>query len=523
MKRAISGYFDNAIMITNLNGYPNKPSKSKKLVQSTSEKCVSTQDFKIKENPIYLSNRQKFNDKFRINNIDIKFNLKKNLKKFDTIINNKSHSKLGKTKQGNNQYFPKYKNARIHLKSLNNVPSIPKLIIIKDNINKSIKNKFDNKIFTELYNENNKQTQLDPHGYFPEDFSLNIFKSTELYKKRYKIEPCRLKKVLKNLNIKENSKKNKNIISLIKKNTLNNNVGTKMFKLLKSNKIDRFVNRYLNLNNASSHFRNENEKNKENNKEYKKESNKENNKENNLSFSFKKKKTKKIFITHKNNEIKKLNKLNHIESEESKLNRRVNIYTRHYTNINNNNCEIKRKNYYHFYRNFSNRYFSNDSVKINTANSGTQTININDSNNIKNSAINLNDFTNDSFNEKKNKKNIVNKKNMHNLPSYKEKYCSYKEIKFEMIKNPKESYFLKKFKKMMKSVSNAKIAKTNSSFSNDINNKNKKNTQNFKHTINNLQKGKKLIFSFYDPKDRFIQFFKKLEKKSNNYQKTFIK
>ena len=480
MKRTISGYLENPLLIKNTNLFQNKSSKRKKLFQSTSEKCVCTNNINTKESQIQSTHKPKFNEKYKVNSINIKFNILQNLRKYNTIFNNKSNKNLEKINQG---IKLKNKNSIFHLKSLNNIPNIPRLIINKEKI-KSIQNNFDEN-YTMQDNEKNGLNQLDPHGYFPEDYSLNVFKSTDLYQKRYKIETCRLKKVLKNINTKENTKKNKNIIRLIKKNALNNNISTKMFKLLKSNKIDRFVDRYLNIKNPISHLKSENENIKENQK----------NNNNNL-----KKKPRKIFLTNKNNDIIQLNFL---DLEE--LRKKTKIHMHPYTIVNNN--EINSNNHYiqYYYRNFS-----NDNNKTNTANSGTQTININDSNN-KNSIINSKEFESDSLNEIK--KHIVNRKNVNNLPSHRDNIYSFKEIKFKIIKSPKESYFLKKYKNMMKSFSKVK---TNFSYSENrkkIKNNNKNDNKN-DNKINNLKKSKKLIFSFYDPKDRFIQLFKKLEKKA---------
>lgn len=449
MKRAISGYFENPILKKNLNFIVNKPKKRKKLTTSTSEKCVFT---KNKDCQVYYSNRSKFNEEYKVKNINIKFDILQNLKKHNTIFNHKSHIKLKKVNQENKQ-----KNSKFNKKLLKNDINIPKLIINKEKIN----NYLDEKI-TEKNNEKNKQTQLDPHGYFPDDFSLNIYKSTCLYKNRYKIESCRLKKVLKNIYIKENSKKNKNLINIIKKNTIKNNVSTKMFKLLKSKKIDRFVNRYLNVDISSKNNNNKNETSKNNN-------------------SFNKIK-KKIFITNKKKEI---TQLKCIDSDE--IDKKANILIHPYTNIISNEKNKININF--------NRNFSNDNIKTNTANSATQTLNINDTKN-KNSACNLYDSENKSFIDK-NKNSL----NINNTPSFKDKYYNFKEIKFEMIKYPKKEIFLKKFQKMMRPFS---ASKTNSY--NNIN----------KNDVNNLNKDKKLIFSFYDPKDKYIQLFDELQKRAKD-------
>ena len=70
-----------------------------------------------------------------------------------------------------------------------------------------------------------------------------------------------------------------------------------------------------------------------------------------------------------------------------------------------------------------------------------------------------------------------------------------------MINYPKKEIFLKKFQKMMRPFS---ASKTNSY--NNIN----------KNDVNNLNKDKKLIFSFYDPKDKYIQLFDELQKRAKD-------
>ena len=292
-----------------------------------------------------------------------------------------------------------------------------------------------------IENKEDKQIQLDPHGYFPEDFSLNIYKSTSLYKNRYKIETCRLKKVLKNLYHEENSKKNKNLNEIIKKNTIQNTLSIKMFKLLKAKKIDRFVNRLLNIKNIPNI------------------SKKENSKDNSKRDNF--------FLTNKN-KYRDKNKINYIEYDDK--------------NSKNNVC-IQPYSIIHYEKNI-NRNFPLDNIKINsTANSATQTYH--------------------TLREK-NKNKILNKKYCYNNSSipYKDKNLNYKEIKFEIIKAPKKNIFLKKHKKKSKPFS---ATRTNSS--------------NFIVQNNNIiNKDKKLIFSFYDPKDRYVQLFEELEKKELEYK-----
>ena len=93
-------------------------------------------------------------------------------------------------------------------------------------------------------------------GYFPEDFSLNIYKSTSLYKKRYQIEPLRLKNQLKVIKIKKKSMKNEKIINKINKYITETSFSSDLFRLLKSKKIDRFVKRYLEKKNYLNDYNN---------------------------------------------------------------------------------------------------------------------------------------------------------------------------------------------------------------------------------------------------------------------------
>ena len=96
-----------------------------------------------------------------------------------------------------------------------------------------------------LYPVNNKRVIPIVTGYFPEDFSLNIYRSTSLYKKRYQIEPFKLKGQLKIIKTQKKSKIIDNIIKSIKKKEKENCISSDLLRLLKSNKIDTFAKRYL--------------------------------------------------------------------------------------------------------------------------------------------------------------------------------------------------------------------------------------------------------------------------------------
>lgn len=117
------------------------------------------------------------------------------------------------------------------------------LNLLKSKKNQSLKELNDN-IHKTIYVKKKKAIPI-ASGYFPEDFSLNIFKSTSLYKRRYQIESLPLKKQLKLINLQKKSNKNEKIIKAIKKNIIENNFSSDLMRLLKSNKIDRFAKRYL--------------------------------------------------------------------------------------------------------------------------------------------------------------------------------------------------------------------------------------------------------------------------------------
>ena len=447
MKRVRSGFYNNSESKRTVNILNKTIKKKKKLTQSISERSVYTNT--KKDNNFLSKNNSNMNENYKLKKIDIKFNILNNLKNYNTIFNKNSYQKLIKINQdtANN-------NSKFKLKLFNHIPNIPKLIINK--------NKFTNNFLYDLesekddndnnINSKNKQTQLDPHGYFPEDFSLNIYKSTSLYKNRYKIQTCRLKKVLKNIYQEENSKHTKNLNDIIKKNTIENNLSINMLKLLKAQKIDRFVNRLLNINNNPFQIQNENSKDNINK----------------IKDNF--------FLTNKNKLSKKINNFDLDE-----LDSKNNAYIQPYSKINNEDLINK----YFFVRNTS----LDNNNKSNTANSSTQTINVkNELRNKYYSNKNRNEFGNKSL---KDKQNIFNNNNL----SFKGKNCSCKEIKFEMIKFPKKNIFLKKNEKVIRPFS---ASKTKSLSSLNIQNNN---------IINNFNKDKKLIFSFYDPKDKYIQLF----------------
>ena len=429
MRRIKSGFYENPVLKKNSIILKKSNKKRKNLKQSISERCL----YSSKNKQLFSNNNNnfKFKEDCEVKNIDIKFNILNNLKKYNTIYNNNFYQRLVKNDKENNKSNLKFKIKLLN----NNNPKISELLINKDTIdenylNDSIQNINQN---INIENKENKQTQLDPHGYFPEDFSLNIYKSTSLYKNRYKIESCRLKKVLKNIYHEENSKKNKNLNNLIKKNTIENTSSIKMLRLLKSRKIDRFVNKLLDMKNIHSENKKENSK-----QNIKKQNNKKDN----------------FFITNKNKEH-----INNIDYGDKNNNNKICIQP--YSNIQNE------KN--------NNRFSPLNNFKNNTTSSGTQTINPN------------------------------NKSRIYYILRNNENKYNYKEMKFEMIKTSKKNKFLKKCEKMIRPFS---ATKPNSSFFDCKNN----------NIINNFNKDKKLIFSFYDPKDKYIQLFDELEKREIEYK-----
>ena len=96
-----------------------------------------------------------------------------------------------------------------------------------------------------VYSLTNKRVTPIGSGYFPKDYSLNIYKSTSFYKKRYQIEPFKLKYQIKCLKTPKNSKKIDYIIKLFKAKEKKNHFSSDLLRLIKSNKIDRFAKRYL--------------------------------------------------------------------------------------------------------------------------------------------------------------------------------------------------------------------------------------------------------------------------------------
>lgn len=120
------------------------------------------------------------------------------------------------------------------------------LNLLKTKKNNSLKDflAYENKNRT-IYNTPKRKSIPIVTGYFPIDFSLNIYKSTDLYKKRYQIEPLRLKQQLKLVKIQKKSKKSEKIIKSFKKSLVENTFSSDLLRLIKSNKIDRFAKRYL--------------------------------------------------------------------------------------------------------------------------------------------------------------------------------------------------------------------------------------------------------------------------------------
>ena len=427
MIRAKSGYYYNS----KYNKINDEKRKKKEIKKSISENFIISQNKDIKNNS---KNNSKNIEDYKINNINIKFNILNNYKKYYTIFNNSIYPKILNNNQENKT------SRKFRMKLINNKPYKPKIKINYDYYNNN----------SPYENDFKGQVQLEPLGYFPEDFSLNIYKCTSFYKNRYKIQSCRLKKTLKNIYVNENSKKNKDINTVLKKK-LNENILTKeMLKLLKSNQIDRFVNRLLNLKNC---YKNQNENRKDNNS---------------LSNRQRKK-----FISH-DKKVAKKGKLFCPNTDYRKLNICINSYTNNYVN--------RKRNYLV------------DNIKTNISNTDNQNININKNKN-KYFVYNLNEFEDKPLTDK-NTRNILNENKYINSTSS----SNYEKNKgnYYNYDNSKEK-FIKKIKRPFSS-SNAKT-----SFSNT---KNK--------ITKNSSKKKGLIFSFYDPNDKYIKIFERLEKKAKD-------
>jgi len=424
MKRAKSGNF---IYKNNISQVNNLTTQKDKKNQSISGKIFYSnyKDSKINSN----SSNSKFNEEYKVKNIDIKFNILNNYRKFKTIINSNIYPKI----LSNNQ-DDKTSNSKLHLKLFNNSK---KEKPITSNINQNILNDEN----TEYDSENKDPTQLDIHGYFPDDFPLRAFKCTSFYKNRYKIQTKHLKNTLNDIYVDENDKRKKNINYIIKKNN-ENTLSNEMLRLLKSNRIDRFVNRYLNLKNI-------NFKNKKQNNRYIKSS----------TYRYRKQ-----YMGSK---------------DQNDNDKKLNIVINPYLSINGGYNTINAKNF--------NRNYLIDNMKTNTANSGTQTINAEDKNKGKDI---------DYISKKKKKDFLTHNKFITNSPINNNKI---NENNFEIVGNLKKNMFSKKHQKKVRPFT---ASKTTTSFNNHKNN-----------AIKSFEHKRGLVFSLYDPKDKYIQLFEHMEKR----------
>ena len=312
-------------------------------------------------------------------------------------------------------------------------------------------------------NISKKRTIPVARGYFPEDFSLNIYKSTSLYKKRYQIEPKRLKQQLKKIKTQKTIMKNDNIINTINKKMKEDCFSSDQLRLLKSNKIDRFAKRYL---------------------------------EN------KKSKTTKRNIT---NNIKKDIKKKFIISLSPK---KHNKETKHTDEDKINNEDVICKNllnsleYMKGIENTGNPYFDNNNFvchnldnnsKNDGINSGIQTQNINQN------KENIKD------NEHKSIKGALSQRFLKNNYIYDSLSSYNNEVKSPNIENisncrTKKRKIRKKYLFWDRNKEKIKLlSPKNSSLINNI--------------INKFDKNKKLIYSFYNPNDIHIKLLKEYENK----------
>jgi hypothetical protein len=421
MKRAKSGNF---IYKNNISQVNTLTIKKDKINKSISGNIFNSN---YKDSKINSNSNSKFNEDCKVKNIDIKFSILNNYKKFKTIINSNIYPKI----LDNNQ-DDKTSNSKLHLKLFNNSK---KEKPITSNINQNILNEEN----IEYNSENKDPTQLDIHGYFPDDFPLRAFKCTSFYKNRYKIQTKHLKNTLNNIYVDENAKRKKNINYIIKKNN-ENTLSNEMLRLLKSNRIDRFVNRYLNLKN----------------------------------ITFKNKKHNSRYIISSTYRYRKHYKTNKDQNDnDEKLNICINPYLdakRGYNTIN-------AKNF--------NRNYLIDNMKTNMANSGTQTINAENKNKDK-------DIINIS--KEKKKDYLTNNKFITNSPINNNNKLN--ENNFEIIGNLKKNMFSKKYHKKVRPFTGSKTI---------YNHK--------KNDIKNSENKRGLVFSLYDPKDKYIQLFEQLEKR----------
>jgi hypothetical protein len=419
MKRAKSGNF---IYKNNLSQVNNLPAQKDKKNQSISGNIFYSN---YKDSKINSNSNSKFNEDYKVKNIDIKFNILNNYRKFKTIINSNAYPKI----LNNNQEDKS--NSKLHLKLFNNSK---KEKPITSNINQNILNEEN----IEYNSENKDPTQLDIHGYFPDDFPLRAFKCTSFYKNRYKIQTKHLKNTLNNIYVDENAKRKKNINYIIKKNN-ENTLSNEMLRLLKSNRIDRFVNRYLNLKNITF-------KNKKYNNRY-------------INSS-----------TYRNRKQYMSNK------EQNDNDKKLNICISPYLNAKKGYNTINAKNF--------NRNYLIGNMKTNTANSGTQTINAENKNKGNIAKEKKKDFlTNNKFitNSPINNNNKLNENN------------------FKIVGNHKKKMLSKKYQKKVRPFT---ASKTTISFNNHKNN-----------DIKGFDNKRGLVFSFYDPKDKYIQLFEHLAKR----------
>ena len=338
-------------------------------------------------------------------------------------------------------------NGNIHLKLLKiKKNKTQNDLILKENKNKTI------------YNTPKKRKIPIVSGYFPEDFSINIYKSTSLYKKRYQIEPLPLKKQLKLIKIRKKTIKSEKLIKTIKNDIKENNFSSDLLRLLKSNKIDRFAKRYLE---------------------------KTNNKKNKLN-NYINKNVRRILTP--NNNQKEENK----QTDEDKITNDDLINQNIFSPLNNTKKKENKG------LNKDNMIDFNSEITINNImiSSSSQTNNINQNEEYKRKET---EVKNKILTFPQSPTILKNDYIFDSLTSYNNSQRNIKNIEKNNRRKIKQYIFPKKYLILDKNK-NVKLFSPEKKI-------------NYFNIINKLENKNKLVFSFYDPNDKHIKLMKEFEKK----------
>lgn len=181
-------------------------------------------------------------------------NIDKHLKK----INNIKYFIIGVNDTSNNNNINDYLQNKLCLKSLLNL----KKYTFNDSDFSNSERETEKSFQGEEIKVKKSSNQLDPHGYFPEGYSLKVYKQTNLYKNRYQIQTRNLKNTIKKIQVNEKSPHFIDLNNQMKKNNIENTIGIEEYRLLNSKKIDKFVNKTLNIKNilTPKQFRKKNNK-----------------------------------------------------------------------------------------------------------------------------------------------------------------------------------------------------------------------------------------------------------------------